>query len=106
MRYQEFPAALAAMVTAAVSVLCGCASVKPVVATINDIASALCKTAPAIKAEAERRRISVDELCAVHSVAQPFLEQALRAQRVGSERSGVAPRSAAECEPAQLYTEP
>lgn len=64
-----------------------CAAVKPYAATVNDAAAILCQTAPGVKMEAKARGVSVDELCAMHEFAKPFLDEALRAQRSGSKRA-------------------
>jgi hypothetical protein len=68
----------------------GCAAVKPYARTVNEAARILCETSFGIDEEAAKRGLSVKELCALHDVVKPFLDEALKAQRVGAKRAGVA----------------
>lgn len=68
----------------------GCAAVKPYARTVNDAAAILCEGAFGVAEEAERRGMSVEELCSMHEVLKPFIDEALKAQRAGAERAGVS----------------
>jgi hypothetical protein len=70
--------------------LAGCAAVKPYARTVNEAARILCETAFGIDEEAAKRGLSVKELCAMHDVVKPFLDEALKAQRAGAQRAGVS----------------
>jgi hypothetical protein len=68
----------------------GCAAFKQTARTVNDAASILCQGAFGIDEEAARRGISVEELCKIKDVLNPFIEEALKAQRAGAVKAGVS----------------
>ena len=67
-----------------------CASAKPYIATVNDAAALLCQSSPDAQRAAKARGISVADLCAIHEIAAPFLEEATRAQLTAAGRAGRA----------------
>lgn len=67
-----------------------CASSRPVLATVNQAADLLCRSSPEAQRAAQARGISVGDLCAIHEIAAPFLEEATRAQRTAEGRAGRA----------------
>lgn len=63
-----------------------CAAFRPTARTVNDAARFACETM--LGAEAQQQGISVQDLCAVQEVLDPFIRQILAAQ--ASARAGLA----------------
>jgi hypothetical protein len=68
----------------------GCAALKQTAKTVNDAATVLCETAFGVEEEAARRGISVEEMCRLHDVLKPFVDEALKAQHAASEKAGIS----------------
>lgn len=68
----------------------GCAAFKQTARTINDAASLLCASSPDMQEMAQAQGVSVEDLCTVHSVLAPFIDEALRAQKAGARKAGAA----------------
>ena len=67
-----------------------CSSVKPYVATVNDAAALLCQSSPDTQRAAQARGVSVADLCAIHGVLEPFIDEAMRAQGRAQRRAARA----------------
>lgn len=70
----------------------GCAAFKPVLNDVSDAAQILCRGAFGVEAEAKARGVSVEELCTMHDVLKPFIDEALRAQRAAAPKAGLPVR--------------
>lgn len=57
-----------------------CATAKPYIVAVNQAASLLCESSPDAQRAAKLRGISVADLCALHEVIEPFVDEAMRAQ--------------------------
>jgi hypothetical protein len=68
----------------------GCAAFKQTAKTVNDAAAILCQGAFGVEEEAARRGVSVEELCRMHDVLKPFVDEALKAQHAAAEKAGVS----------------
>ena len=61
---------------------CACASIKPAIATIDDVASDLCVLF-AVDNESELGGLTPAQFCSIKENVQPFIDEALAAQQAG-----------------------
>jgi len=78
-----------ALLLAGALALSGCSSVKPILNTVNDAARIICELAAAEHADSERAGLTAQQWCAIRKNLDPFIEEALRAQRAGAEKAGL-----------------
>ncbi len=76
------------LITTIALALCfsGCAAVKPIARTVNDIAHEACELFAA--EQGDRLGMSPAEFCAVHENLKPWIDQLLEAKRLAAQRVG------------------
>ncbi len=76
------------MITIFALVLCfsGCAAVKPIARTVNDIAHEACELFAT--EQGDRLGMSPAEFCAIHENVKPWLDELLRVNRLAAQRVG------------------
>jgi hypothetical protein len=66
-----------------------CAAAKGVARTVNDAARILCELVAAEQPQDELAGLSPGEWCAIKKNLDPFIEEALKAQKAGAHRAGL-----------------
>jgi len=74
----------------------GCAGAKPILRTIDDAATTLCLLAAAEQPSEKIGGMTPEQWCAIKENFQPFIDEALAAQKAAASRTGLSGAEAGE----------